>query len=103
MTLARALHELRNETTQLSEAVTELAAIKYRIAPPESSAVDHFAEQFSELQFSVVTARQEASVIDGPAQLADKLPAVVVGARRRPLGCRVRRRPLVFPDPAWTR
>ena len=34
MTLARALHELRNETTQLSEAVTELAAIKYRIAQP---------------------------------------------------------------------
>ena len=103
MTFARALHELRNETAQLSEAVTEWRRSHSRIAPPESSAVDHVAEQFSELQFSVVMAHQEASVIDGPAQLADKLPAVVVGAWRRPLGCRVRRGPLAFPDPAWTR
>jgi len=102
MTFARAFHELRTRPPS-SGAVTEIERSHSRTTPPESGAVDHFADQFFELQFSIVMAHWEASVVDGPSQLADKLPAVVAGARRRPLGCRVRHGPLAFPDPAWTR
>jgi hypothetical protein len=78
MTISLAVQELRDSTARLSEAVTELVMIAHEDRPPgsETAAVDHFAEQVSELQSSVVTVGRELAGIDGPVVLAMRMPAV---------------------------
>lgn len=78
MTIAHALQDLRASTSRLSEAVTELVMIAHEDRPDgsETAAVDHFAEQVSELQSSVVIAHHELSRIDGPKRLADRMGLV---------------------------
>lgn len=78
MTIAHALQDLRTSTSRLSEAVTELVMIAHEDRPndSETAAVDHFAEQVSELQSSVVTAHRELARIDGPQQAADRMALV---------------------------
>jgi hypothetical protein len=78
MTISLALQELRDSTARLSDAVTELVMIAHEDRPDgsEVAAVDHFAEQVSELQASVVDAGRELAGIEGPAVLASRMPAV---------------------------
>ncbi|MBB6626482.1 hypothetical protein H5V45_04010 [Nocardioides sp. KIGAM211] len=78
MTISLALRDLRSSTARLSEAVTELVMIAHEDRPDgsEVAAVDHFAEQVSELQSSVVAAGQELVAIDGPALLSQRMPLV---------------------------
>jgi hypothetical protein len=78
MTISLALHDLRDATARLSEAVTELVMIAHEDRPrgSEVAAVDHFAEQVSELQASVMTAAHELATIEGPVILAMRMPAV---------------------------
>ena len=81
MTIAHALRDLRASTGRLSDAVTELVMIAHEDRPDgsETAAVDHFAEQVSEFQASVVAATQELATIEGPVRLADRM-ALVDGA-----------------------
>src|SRR3954447_11948472 len=78
MTIAHAIRDLRSSTNRLSEAVTELVMIAHEDRPDgsETAAVDHFAEQVSELQSSVVIANHELSLIEGPVRLADRMALV---------------------------
>lgn len=78
MTIAHALQDLRNSTARLSEAVTELVMIAHEDRPTgsETAAADHFGEQVSELQSSVVLATDELARIDGPGPLADRIALV---------------------------
>lgn len=78
MTIAHVLHELRASTGRLSQAVTELVMIAHEDRPDagDTAAVDHFAEQVSELQSSIVTASQELAGIEGPARLAERMAHV---------------------------
>ena len=78
MTISLALQDLRDSTARLSEAVTELVMIAHEDRPADSevAAVDHFAEQVSELQASVIDAGRELAGIDGPVIVAMRMPAV---------------------------
>lgn len=78
MTISFAIQDLRDSTARLSEAVTELVMIAHEDRPrgSEVAAVDHFAEQVSELQSSVVIAGRELAAIDGPIVLSMRMPAV---------------------------
>ena len=78
MTISHALQDLRDSTSRLSEAVTELVMIAHEDRPQgsETAAVDAFAEQVSELQSSVVLAVHELARIEGPARLADRMAFV---------------------------
>lgn len=78
MTISLALRDLRAATGRLSEAVTELVTIAHEDRPDgsEVAAVDHFAEQVTELQSSVVAAGRELVAIDGPALLSQRMPLV---------------------------
>ena len=78
MTIAHALHDLRTSTARLSEAVTELVMIAHEDRPDgsDTAAVDHFTEQVSELQSSIVIANDELSRIEGPMRLADRMALV---------------------------
>lgn len=78
MTISRALQDLRESTSRLSEAVTELVMIAHEDRPSgsETAAVDAFAEQVSELQASVVLAAHELARMEGPAGIADRMDFV---------------------------
>ncbi|MGZ4455229.1 MAG: hypothetical protein ACXVWZ_03045 [Nocardioides sp.] len=78
MTISLALRDLRASTQRLSEAVTELVMITHEDRPDgsEVAAVDHFAEQVTELQSSVVAAGQELLTIDGPVLVSRRMPVV---------------------------
>ena len=78
MTISHALQDLREATSRLSEAVTELVMIAHEDRPEgsDTAAVDAFAEQVSELQASVVLAVHELSRIEGPFRGADRMDAV---------------------------
>ncbi|GCD91835.1 hypothetical protein [Nocardioides sp. LS1] len=78
MTISLALRDLRDSTQRLSEAVTELVMITHEDRPDgsEVAAVDHFAEQVTELQSSVVAAGQELLGIDGPTLVSLRMPVV---------------------------
>ncbi|MEP9364543.1 hypothetical protein ABLE68_16370 [Nocardioides sp. CN2-186] len=78
MTISLALHELRDATARLSEAVTELVMIAHEDRPDgsEVAAVDSFAEQVSELQSAVVTAGRVLAAVDGTDQLARRMADV---------------------------
>jgi hypothetical protein len=78
MTISLALHDLRDATARLSEAVTELVMIAHEDRPEgsEVAAVDSFAEQVSELQSAVVMAGRVLAAIDGTDQLARRMADV---------------------------
>jgi hypothetical protein len=78
MTITLALQQLRDSTGRLSEAVTELVMIAHEDRPQDSevAAVDHLAEQVSELQSAVITAGRGLAGIEGPAAVAARMPTV---------------------------
>lgn len=78
MTISHALQDLRESTSRLSEAVTELVMIAHEDRPDggETAAVDAFAEQVSELQASVVLAVHELARVEGPVGIADRMAFV---------------------------
>lgn len=78
MTISHALKDLRESTSRLSEAVTELVMIAHEDRPEgsDTAAVDAFAEQVSELQGSVVEAVNELAGIEGPLPIADRMGLV---------------------------
>ena len=79
MTISHALQDLRDSTSRLSSAVTELVMIAHEDRPSagiETAAVDAFAEQVSELQSSVVVAVHELGRIEGLVHLADRMVRV---------------------------
>ncbi|MFC4786541.1 hypothetical protein ACT8ZV_18855 [Nocardioides sp. MAHUQ-72] len=78
MTISLALRDLRAATARLSEAVTELVMIAHEDRPDgcEMAAVDHFAEQVSELQSSVVAVSQELAALDGPVPVSRRMPLI---------------------------
>lgn len=78
MTISHAVEELRDATTRLSEAVTELVMIAHEDRPEgsDTAAVDAFAEQVSELQGSVVEAVTELAALESPLEIADRMGLV---------------------------
>jgi hypothetical protein len=78
MTISHALQDLRDSTSRLSSAVTELVMIAHEDRPEggETAAAEAFAEQVSELQSSVVVAVHELGRIEGLAHLADRMVRV---------------------------
>lgn len=78
MTISQAVQDLRESTSRLSEAVTELVMIAHEDRPEasETAAVEAFAEQVSELQGSVALAAQELAGIRGPLRIADRMDLV---------------------------
>jgi hypothetical protein len=78
MTVSHALQDLRESTSRLSDAVTELVMIAHEDRPSgsETAAVDAFAEQVSELQASVVLAVHELARADGTVRIADRMAFV---------------------------
>lgn len=88
MTISHAVSDLRDATTRLSQAVTELVMIAHEDRPvgSDTAAVDAFAEQVSELQSSVVLAGRELARIEGLARLAERMAlvdeAIAAAARR---------------------
>jgi hypothetical protein len=78
MTISHAVQDLRESTSRLSEAVTELVMIAHEDRPEasETAAVEAFAEQVSELQGSVALATQELAGIEEPLRIADRMDLV---------------------------
>lgn len=78
MSLGSAVIDLRNVTSTLEQAVSELVMIAHEDRPvgSEVAIVDHLAETVSELQSAAVLAARHVAEIGGPRALPNHLPDV---------------------------